>query len=95
VVVLDLKMPRLDGCGVLEQMRNDSALRMIPVVVLSSSSRECDLRRAYELGANGYVVKTIDFRATCASLEALGMYWAIVNESPPGSLRRHHLPGKE
>ncbi|MHB0957629.1 MAG: response regulator [Pirellulaceae bacterium] len=95
VVILDLKLPRLDGFEVLHQMRNDPALKFIPVVVLSSSSRDSDLRRAYELGANGYVVKTIDFEATRASLEALGAFWAVVNEPPPGSLRRPRSPAKE
>jgi CheY-like chemotaxis protein len=95
VVVLDLKLPRLDGLDVLQQMRSDPSLRLIPVVVLTSSRRENDLRRAYELGANGYVVKTIDFAATRASLHALGEFWAVINEPPPGSLRRPQLAAKD
>lgn len=95
VVVLDLKLPRLDGLDVLRQIRSDPSLRLVPVVVLTSSSRESDLQRAYELGANGYVVKTIDFKATRASLVALGTFWAAANEPPPGSLRPPKLPAKE
>lgn len=95
VVVLDLKLPRLDGLEVLQQMRSDPSLKFVPVVVLSSSNRESDLRRAYELGANGYVVKTIDFGATRASLRALGEFWAESNEPPPGSLRRPKISAKE
>lgn len=88
VVVLDLKLPRLGGLEVLQEIRNDPDLKTIPVVVLSASSRESDLRQAYELGANGYVVKTIDFDGTRSTLRALGEYWAMANEPPPGSLRR-------
>jgi len=88
VVLLDIKLPRVDGLQVLTQMRADPALRLIPVVVLTSSSQEDDLRRAYELGVNGYVVKTVDPEAYEARLRAIGQYWVAANEPPPGSLRQ-------
>ncbi len=95
VVLLDIKLPRIDGLQVMAQMRADPVLRFIPVVVLTSSYQEADLRRAYELGVNGYVVKTIDPVAYEARLHAIGQYWAIANEPPPGSLcqPRSHLSG--
>lgn len=87
VMLLDIKLPRIDGLQVLAQIRADPVLHLIPVVVLTSSSQEDDLRRAYELGVNGYVVKTIDPDAYEARLRAIGQYWVIANEPPPGSLR--------
>jgi CheY-like chemotaxis protein len=88
VILLDVKLPRVDGFEVLEQIRSDKFLKLLPVVVLSSSNQECDRQRAYELGANGYVVKTIDFDADTAALHAIAQYWALSNEPPPGSLPR-------
>lgn len=87
VVLLDLKLPRLDGFEVLEHVRNTPALRLVPTVVLSSSGEERDLRRAYELGANAYVVKCIDFRAYSRALASIVSFWLSANEPPPGSLR--------
>jgi CheY-like chemotaxis protein len=83
VVLLDLKMPGMDGFQVLELMKSDPALQIIPVVVLTSSRNARDLTRAYELGVNGYVVKDLDFHIFTASLKALIRFWLEVNEAPP------------
>ena len=87
VILLDVKMPRLSGLEVLAQIRAAPDLRLIPVVMLSASAQERDVRRAYELGANGYVIKSIDFHNSAASLQALGRYFLLANEPPPGCLR--------
>ena len=83
VVLLDLKMPRLDGFQVLEQMRAMPALRLSRVVVLSASARGGDVQRAYELGASGYVVKCIEFDRFRASLQAIWDFWGTYNTPPP------------
>ena len=90
VILLDIKLPHLDGHQVLTQIRADPVLRCIPVVMLSASRQDWDLRRAYELGANGYLVKTIDSAASNASLMAFGQFWTIANEPPLGSVRSPH-----
>jgi CheY-like chemotaxis protein len=82
VVVLDLKMPKVDGLEVLRQMKRDQQLKMIPVVILTSSSEEADLVRSYQLGANSYVVKPVDFQEFADAIRQLGMFWALVNEPP-------------
>ncbi len=82
VVLLDLKMPRLDGFGVLERMRALPEHRLQRVVVLSSSAHECDVQRAYELGASGYAVKNIDFNLFRSSLQAVWDFWGVVNLPP-------------
>lgn len=82
VMLLDIKMPRLDGLEVLERMRADAALRTVPVVMLTSSREEPDLRRAYELGANAYVVKPVDFAQFVSAVKQVGVFWAILNEPP-------------
>lgn len=87
VILLDLKLPRMDGFEVLEHVRKTPVLRLVPTVVLTSSGEERDLRRAYELGANAYVVKCIDFRAYSRSLAAIANFWLASNEPPPGSRR--------
>jgi len=87
VVLLDIKLPRLDGLEVLQEMRANPTLRLVPVVILTSSRQESDLRQAYELGANGYMVKTIHPEDYDTNLRALGQYWGTANEPPPGSLR--------
>lgn len=87
VILLDVKLPGMSGFEVLKQIRANPVVRFVPVVILSASRQECDLRQAYELGANGYLVKTIDFAAGSAGLKALGHFWAIANEPPSGSLR--------
>jgi CheY-like chemotaxis protein len=88
VVMLDLKMPKVDGLEVLRQIRSDPALKAIPVVMLTSSREEQDLVRSYELGANAYVVKPVDFDKFVASIRQIGFFWAIVNEPPPGVMKR-------
>jgi len=88
VMLLDVKLPKIDGFEVLAQIRADRSTRVLPVVMLTSSSQPGELQRAYELGANGYVVKTIDFAANNAALLAVAQFWALVNEPPPGSLPR-------
>jgi CheY-like chemotaxis protein len=83
VVMLDLKMPRVDGLEVLRQIKSDPALRHIPVVMLTSSREEKDLILSYDLGVNAFVVKPVDFDQFVQAIRALGMFWAIVNEPPP------------
>ena len=89
VVLLDLKMPKVDGMEVLQAMKSDLELKRIPVVMLTSSREERDLVRSYDLGVNGYVVKPVDFQQFIESIKQLGCFWAIVNEPspimPPGS----------
>lgn len=87
VILLDLKLPKVDGLEVLEAVRTTEALRSIPVVMLTSSTVNADLSRAYELGANAYVVKPVEFKAFVAAVSDLGMFWAVLNEPPPGSVR--------
>ncbi|HKK06645.1 MAG TPA: response regulator [Gammaproteobacteria bacterium] len=82
-VLLDLKLPKVDGLEVLEQIRSDKRTRMLPVVVLTSSAEDIDLRRAYELGANSYVRKPVDYQEFIQAVRQLGLYWLIVNYPPP------------
>lgn len=86
VVLLDLKLPKVDGIEVLTQLKADHSLRVVPVVVLTSSREEQDLSRCYELGTNAYVVKPIDFHEFVDVIRSLGLFWAIINEPPPGSI---------
>jgi CheY-like chemotaxis protein len=83
VVLLDLKLPKVDGLEVLEKVKADPAQRQIPVVMLTSSREERDLVRSYELGVNAFVVKPVDFNAFFEAIQDLGMFWAILNEPPP------------
>jgi CheY-like chemotaxis protein len=87
VILLDLKMPRVDGLEVLRQIKSDPALRHIPVVMLTSSREEKDLVLSYDLGVNAFVVKPVDFDQFLQAIRALGMFWAIVNEPPPAKPR--------
>lgn len=87
VVLLDLKMPRVDGIKVLQQMKGDPQLKMIPVVVLTSSREEQDLIKSYQLGVNAYIVKPVQFQEFVDAVKLLGSFWAVVNEPPPGSVR--------
>ena len=84
LVLLDLKMPKVDGIEVLRQVKGDPQLRTIPVVVLTSSREEQDLVRTYDLGVNAYVVKPVDFIELVDAVKLLGGFWAVVNEPPPG-----------
>ena len=88
VVLLDLKMPKVDGLEVLRALKGDEALRTIPVVILTSSREERDLVDSYRLGVNAYVVKPVDFDQFVAAVKQVGMFWALVNEPPPGSRAR-------
>lgn len=84
VVLLDLKMPRVDGLEVLRQMKADPALRLIPVVIMTSSREEQDTVRSYELGVNAYVVKPVRFPEFVEAVKQIGAFWAVLNEPPPG-----------
>lgn len=84
VMLLDLKMPRMDGLQVLEHVRSNSKLDHIPVVMLSSSREEQDKFRSYKLGANAYVVKPVDFDKFKDTVKQIGAFWLQVNEPPPG-----------
>jgi DNA-binding response OmpR family regulator len=88
LVLLDLKMPRVDGMEVLRQMKGSADLKTIPVVVMTSSREEGDLIRSYELGVNAYVVKPVKFQDFVEAVRAVGSFWAIVNEPPPTVRRR-------
>jgi CheY-like chemotaxis protein len=88
VVLLDLKMPKVDGLQVLKQVRADEALRAVPIVMLTSSREEQDLVESYRLGVNAYVVKPVDFSRFVDAVQQVGMFWAVVNEPPPGSVGR-------
>jgi len=87
VVLLDLKMPKVDGLEVLRQMKSDPHLKMIPVVVMTSSREEQDVVNSYELGVNAYVVKPVKFHDFIDAVKLVGGFWAVINEPPPGSLR--------
>ena len=88
VLLLDLKLPKVDGLEVLKQIKSDEKLRMIPVVVLTSSKEEKDMVASYRLGVNAYVVKPVDFHEFVNAIRELGVFWAVINEPPPGSIRR-------
>ena len=83
VVFLDLKMPKVDGIEVLRQMKGDAVLKRIPVVMLTSSREEVDLVTSYDLGVNAYVVKPVGFQQFIDAVGRAGMFWAVVNETPP------------
>ena len=86
VILLDLKLPKVDGLEVLKQIKSDERLRMIPVVMLTSSHEEKDMMRSYKLGVNAYVVKPVDFHEFINAVKELGMFWAVINEPPPRPL---------
>ena len=83
VVLLDLKLPKVDGLEVLAKIKSDAHTRSIPVVMLTSSREESDLIRSYELGVNAFVVKPVDFNAFFEAIQDLGMFWGVLNETPP------------
>lgn len=87
VVLLDLKLPRVDGLEVLRRIRADDRTRLLPVVVLTSSKEEEDVVRSYTLGANGYVRKPVDFTQFTEAMRTLGMFWLLLNEFPPAPRR--------
>jgi CheY-like chemotaxis protein len=88
VVLLDLKMPKVDGLEVLQAMRAEPRFRAVPVVMVTSSREEQDVIRSYELGVNAYVVKPVDFQKFVESIKQVGFFWAIINEPPPGTMKR-------
>lgn len=87
VVLLDLKLPKLNGLEVLQEIRSDAALSSTPVVMLTSSREESDLVRSYELGVNAFVVKPVDFTEFLEAIQGLGMFWGITNQPPPQGTR--------
>ena len=88
VILLDLKLPKVDGLEVLKRIKTDPDLKTVPVVMLTSSREEKDLVQSYNLGVNAYVVKPVDFHEFVDSLKELGLFWAVINQPPPGSVRR-------
>ena len=89
VLLLDLKLPKRDGLEVLRQIKSDEKLKLIPVVVLTSSHEEKDVVASYKLGVNAYVVKPVDFHEFVDAVKELGIFWAVINESPPGSVKKN------
>ena len=83
IVLLDLKLPKVDGLEVLRQMRDDPRTRLMPVVILTSSKEESDILRGYELRANSYIRKPVDFARFVEAVREIGMYWLVLNEPPP------------
>lgn len=85
VVLLDLKLPKIDGLEVLERVKSEANLKQIPVVMLTSSREESDLVKSYKLGVNAFVVKPVDFNDFLSAIQELGMFWGVLNEPPPRS----------
>jgi CheY-like chemotaxis protein len=85
VLLLDIKMPRMDGIEVLQAIRENEKLKNLPVVMLTSSREEPDLIKCYELGVNAYVVKPVDFKDFVEAVKHIGIFWAILNEQPPSN----------
>lgn len=83
VILMDIKMPRMDGIETLRAIRSDPAFKTVPVVMLSSSREEQDLMRSYNMGVNAYVVKPVSFRDFVDAVKVIGMFWALINEQPP------------
>jgi CheY-like chemotaxis protein len=88
VVLLDLKLPKVGGLEVLRQLKTDETLRMVPVVILTSSHEDRDMVEGYKLGTNAYVVKPVDFHRFVDAIKHIGAFWAIINEPPPGSMQK-------
>ena len=86
VLLLDIKMPRMDGIEVLRAVRGEPGLKILPVVILTSSHEEQDLVKSYELGVNAYVVKPVDFKDFVQAVKEIGVFWAVINEPPPKSM---------
>jgi len=88
LIMLDLKMPMVSGLEVLQEIKQDEELRHVPVVMLTSSREEQDLEEAYRLGCNAYVVKPVNFRDFIDAVKSLGLFWAVLNEPPRGSVTK-------
>ncbi len=91
VVLLDLKLPKIDGLEVLKRMRQDERTKLLPVVILTSSREQRDLVESYRLGANSYIQKPVDFGQFVEAVSQLGLYWLVLNESPPIDEDRRYL----
>ena len=87
LMLLDLKLPKVDGLEVLRQIKGDAILKMIPVVMMTASREERDLLQSYQLGVNAYVVKPMKFQDFVEAVKQVGIFWAVLNEVPPGSVR--------
>lgn len=83
VILLDLKLPKIDGLEVLKRLRNDERTKLLPVVILTSSKEERDLAESYRLGANSYIRKSVDFTQFAESIKQLQLYWLVLNQPPP------------
>jgi two-component system, response regulator len=94
LILLDLKLPRLNGHDVLRTIKSDERTRSIPVIVLSSSSQECDLTRCYQLGVNSYIQKPVDLQKFQETVRIFGLYWLVVNLRPPSSAFASHGSGE-
>jgi CheY-like chemotaxis protein len=88
VILLDLKLPKVDGFEVLRTIRSDDKLKLIPVTILTSSREDNDLIQSYQLGANAYIVKPVDFHQFTDAIKKLGVFWAVLNEPPPGCVNK-------
>lgn len=86
VILLDLKLPKIDGKEVLRRIRANEKLKLVPVVIMTSSREERDIAEGYQLGVNAYVVKPVDFPSFVEAVKNLGMFWAAINQPPPGSV---------
>lgn len=87
VVLLDIKLPKVDGLQVLQELRSNPALRGLPVVMLTSSREERDIVQSYDLGVNAYVVKPVNFHEFVAAITELGLFWAVINQPPPRAVK--------
>jgi CheY-like chemotaxis protein len=88
VILLDVKLPKVDGFEVLKTIRSDDKLKLIPVTILTSSREDNDLIQSYQLGANAYIVKPVDFHQFTDAIKKLGIFWAVLNEPPPGCVKK-------
>ena len=88
LVILDLKLPKVDGLGVLKRMRADERTKLFPVVILTSSKEEKDIINGYKLGANSYIQKPVNFDRFVEAVKQLGLYWLVINEPPPQTRRK-------